>query len=340
MTSPRQDPYLWWHLAGAATLPLWLDGCLAGLAVGDPVINVWLEQGLLIALGITLPLGLQWRRPIYLFRVGPLALSAEALTENQVRWLSLQRGWPQKVIALLTAIALSSVLVVLYGVSPIAAATTPFASLGRTPGWLICAGCFAIANWFGQTAISALGLFLAKARTLEHTQPYDRTKISQDFSGMLIQVGQVLPKQWLEAKAASPEANRPPAPADSSTEVEQDYSQAEAPVEAAIVESIEPQEPLPNDEAEPEATENGALLAAESAPLDTIEPPSHTAKPDSETEGIQKDGDIEHIEAEQTVNDPADESDAETTSPTEVAVTNDTNSIDPEAEAPESSESA
>jgi hypothetical protein len=34
----RSDPYLWVHLAGLATVPLWIDLCLLGLAVGNPAL--------------------------------------------------------------------------------------------------------------------------------------------------------------------------------------------------------------------------------------------------------------------------------------------------------------
>jgi hypothetical protein len=191
MGTLRPDPYLWWHFAGVATLPLWLDGCLAGLAVGDPAISVGVELGLLILLGTTPLLGLQWFRPLYLFRVGPLALSTEALTAAQTRLLTLQRSWLQKGVALCTALGLAAILIVLYRMAPVAAAATPFASIGRTSGWLLCAACFLLANWFGQTAMSALGLLLARDRTLERTQPYELTKITHDFVGVLIQVGQI-----------------------------------------------------------------------------------------------------------------------------------------------------
>ena len=68
MTLPHRDPYLWIHLAGLATVPLWLDIGLAGLAVGDPVVAPGVEL-LTLALVGTLPiLWMQLQRPFYIFR--------------------------------------------------------------------------------------------------------------------------------------------------------------------------------------------------------------------------------------------------------------------------------
>ncbi|MDA0267203.1 MAG: low-complexity tail membrane protein [Cyanobacteria bacterium] len=200
----RQDPYLWWHVAGIATMPLCLDGCFAGLAVGDPAISMGVELGLLILVGTLPVLGLQWFRPFYLFRVGPLALNPDALTASQSRLLTLQRSWLHKGMAVLTGLGLAIVLVTLYNVAPIAASTTPFASSGRTTGWLLCAICFCLANWFGQTSISALGLLLARNRTLERTHAYEMAAIAQDFSGLAIGVGQIFPRPWFETGESTP----------------------------------------------------------------------------------------------------------------------------------------
>ncbi|NJN19950.1 MAG: low-complexity tail membrane protein [Leptolyngbya sp. RL_3_1] len=235
MITLRQDPYLWWHLAGVATLPIWLDGCLAGLAVGDPAISVGLELGLLLLLGVLPTLGLQWFRPVYLFRVGPLSLRPGNLTGPQLRLLTCQQGWRQKVVALLASIGLASLLIALYQMAPIAAAITPFAGIGRAAGWWLCAGCFFCANWFGQTALAALGLLLARERTLDRTQPYAVTAIAHDFSGLGIQIGQIFPQRWLSPLAAAATTLDSAASRDAT----QSESVAESPAEIATRERSE-----------------------------------------------------------------------------------------------------
>ena len=62
----RCDPYLWVHLAGLATVPLWIGLCLLGLAVGNPT---WpgLELGFIVAVGVLPVLVMQLRRPFYIF---------------------------------------------------------------------------------------------------------------------------------------------------------------------------------------------------------------------------------------------------------------------------------
>jgi hypothetical protein len=227
MITLRQDPYLWWHLAGVVTLPIWLDGCLAGLAVGDPAISVRLELGLLLLLGVLPTLGLQWFRPIYLFRVGPLSLRPGSLTDPQLRLLTCQQSWRQKIVALLASIGLAALLITLYQIAPIAAAVTPFAGMGRAAGWWLCVGCFFCANWFGQTALAALGLLLVSERTLAHTQPYELTAIANNFFGLGIQIGQIFPQRWLSPLAASA---TPAAPLDS--DLSRDAIQSEATAES------------------------------------------------------------------------------------------------------------
>jgi len=51
MRSFWTEPFLWIHLAGIAALPLALELVWLGLAVGDPILPVWLELVLVIATG-------------------------------------------------------------------------------------------------------------------------------------------------------------------------------------------------------------------------------------------------------------------------------------------------
>jgi hypothetical protein len=142
MSSHRRDPYLWLHLAGLATVPLWLDVCLAGLAIGEPIAPPWLEITTLTLIG-TLPIvWLQLRRPVYVFGVPGLALRPDRLSEERRRLLTLQRSWWSRGLVLLTAIALWAVLYRLYQMAPMAIDLPGLAGQSRTTGWAICAGAF------------------------------------------------------------------------------------------------------------------------------------------------------------------------------------------------------
>ena len=67
MRSFRLDPYLWVHLAGLAMLPVLFCGCLLGLAVGEPLLSVWVEMGFLVGLGVAPVLWMQLQSPFYIF---------------------------------------------------------------------------------------------------------------------------------------------------------------------------------------------------------------------------------------------------------------------------------
>ncbi|MEM6715994.1 MAG: low-complexity tail membrane protein, partial [Cyanobacteria bacterium P01_C01_bin.147] len=93
MLSHRRDPYLWLYLASLAIVPLCLDVCLAGLAVGEPAVAPWFELMALVAIGLLPVLWMQLQHPFYVFSVPALALRPDQLAEQRRRLLTLQRGW-------------------------------------------------------------------------------------------------------------------------------------------------------------------------------------------------------------------------------------------------------
>jgi hypothetical protein len=201
MATSRTDPYLWLHLSGLATVPLWLDGCLAGLAVGDPQVPSSLELLLLGLLGTLPALAMQLLKPFYLFSGWVVSLQPSALSPAQQQLLRIQRHWSSRGLALLPAAVLVWALVALYRLAPIANTVTPFAGLGRTRGWLIAAGCFALANLFLQVSCSALRLLLARPQRVAAVAPYPSDKIRADFSIVGLRVNRLLPPSWIPQQA-------------------------------------------------------------------------------------------------------------------------------------------
>ncbi|MEM9768952.1 MAG: low-complexity tail membrane protein, partial [Cyanobacteria bacterium P01_D01_bin.71] len=139
MQRHRRDPYLWLNFAGLATVPLWLDICLAGLAVSDPMVPPWLELVALVMVGTAPILWMQVQRPFYIFSVPGLVLRPDQLNEDRRRLLTLQRSWYSQSLALLTAIALFLALYWLYQLAPIAADLPWLMGKSRATGWEICA---------------------------------------------------------------------------------------------------------------------------------------------------------------------------------------------------------
>lgn len=207
MTAFRHDPYLWLHLAGLAALPLWLDLCLAGLAVGNPVVPPWLEQGLLVLIGTVPVLWMQWHRPFYLFSALVVAVRPQYLSEEQRRLLQLQRGWLGRIVAIAIAAVSVWLLSVLYALAPVAATTTPLAGSSRVAGWLVGAIAFLLANLFLQVSGSALRLLLARPSAVAAATPYPLEAIPHDFTLVGLRVAKLLPERVVTQP--SPEAITP-----------------------------------------------------------------------------------------------------------------------------------
>ncbi|HAX89215.1 MAG TPA: low-complexity tail membrane protein, partial [Cyanobacteria bacterium UBA11370] len=89
MRSFWTEPFLWIHLTGLAAVPLTLELVWLGLAVGDPLLPVWLELVLVGAIGIGPVLWMQLTRPLDIFSLLILAIKPDRLTDEQRRLLTL-----------------------------------------------------------------------------------------------------------------------------------------------------------------------------------------------------------------------------------------------------------
>ncbi|RZM82425.1 low-complexity tail membrane protein [Leptolyngbya iicbica] len=199
MTSHRRDPYLWLHLAGLATVPLWLDVCLAGLAVGEPIVPPWLEITTLTLVSVLPIVWLQLQRPFYIFSVPGLALRPDRLSVERRRLLTIQRNWWSRGLVVLTAIALWFMLYRLYQMAPMAIDLPWLSDKSRATGWAICAGGFGLANLFALVPATVVPLLLISPRQLEHTTPFKVTKVLTNFLVVGVRLGRILP----DASAAS-----------------------------------------------------------------------------------------------------------------------------------------
>lgn len=188
------EPFLWIHVAGLATLPIFLELCLLGLAVGDPVLPVWLELLLVSTIGVLPVLWMQWSRPFLIFAVLGIAQKPEQLNAQQRRILRLIHTPLNQVLSVLAAIFLVGVLWQLYRIAPIAAAVTPFDPGWRLLGLLLASVAFLAGNLFLQIPVSVLRVFVTSETEFAATEPYAREKIPQDFTILGFQVSQILPQ--------------------------------------------------------------------------------------------------------------------------------------------------
>jgi hypothetical protein len=198
MRSFWSDPYLWIHLAGFAAVPLWLELCFLGLAVGDPVLPPWLEVLFVGMIGIAPILWMQWQRPFYIFSLLVVALKPEQLTDDQRRLLTLFQAQRNRVAAVIVAIALFLLLQKLYALAPIAATIAPFAPSSRLLGLGLAAIAFLGANLFCQVPMSVLSVMLTGEPTFAATPPEDVELIRQGFTRLGFPLNQILPTLLVE----------------------------------------------------------------------------------------------------------------------------------------------
>ena len=192
MATHRYDPYLWVHLAGIATVPLWLAICGLGLAVGAPR---WpgLELALLGLAGVLPILWMQLWRPFYIFSLLTLKLKPTALSDDQRRLLSLFRqGWVRS-LAVVVPVPLVWLLWEIYPRAVVASDITPFAPWGRLGGLAVAIGSFAMANLFLQVPVSVLAVMATADKRFKRTQPYPLDQIQAHFTQAGIPLGGILP---------------------------------------------------------------------------------------------------------------------------------------------------
>lgn len=192
------DPYPWIHLAGLATVPIWLELCLLGLAVGDPLLPSGVEVLLVAAIGIAPILWMQWQRPFCIFSLTPLALKPSQFNEQQRRILRVFKSPENRMLAIATAVLLLFVLVWLYRTAPLVQTVAPFSPDARWAGLLLAAIAFLGCNLFVQVPVSVARALLTSDATLNALEPYPTEQIIKDFTLLGFRVDQILPPLVVE----------------------------------------------------------------------------------------------------------------------------------------------
>lgn len=193
MRSFWSDPYLWIHVAGLAALPILLEVCALGLAVGDPLLPPWLEFLFVAVVGIAPVLWMQWQRPFYIFSFLAVAVKPERLSLDQQRLLRLFKAPENRVLAVLSPIFLGGALWQIYLAAPMAAEVAPFSPEWRGAGLLLAAIAFLGSNLFLQVPVSVIRVLLASEQEFAATEPYPVDKVSRDLTILGWRVNQILP---------------------------------------------------------------------------------------------------------------------------------------------------
>ncbi len=196
------DPYLWIHLAGLAALPIFLEICLIGFAIGDPLLPVWLEVLLVAVAGVVPILWMQWQRPFYIFSVMAVAVKPEQLTDNQRRLLVLFKSQRNRVLAAVVPVCLVFLLWKIYAIAPIAAPVVSFLPRWRFFGLLLAAGAFLASNLFLQVPISVASVMLTTDSAFAATPPHLLESIRRSFTLVGLRVNRFLPPLRSDVKPA------------------------------------------------------------------------------------------------------------------------------------------
>lgn len=189
----RAEPILWIHVAGLAAVPIFLELCLVGLAVGDPAAPVWLELFIVAAIGIVPILWMQLSRPFYIFAILAFALKQEQLTTDQRKILTLIDTRLNRMLAAIASVLLLGILWQLYIAAPLAASVAPFPPEWRVLGLLLAGLAFLASNLFLQIPLSVVRLFVISDAEFAATEPYPLDKIPQNFTILGLRVNQIVP---------------------------------------------------------------------------------------------------------------------------------------------------
>jgi hypothetical protein len=181
LTHQRRDPFLWFHVAAIAAVPLTLVLSMLGLAVGDPVFPSWLEILLLGLPPIALSVWLQYSQPIFPYSLWIMYRPADKLAENQLRVLSLLKSYATGWVAIVVGVFLYVVFRQIYIAAPLAAGMTFLPSALRLVGILWAVVFFAISALLLQVGIAAARILIMPATEFMAAKPFDPANVARGF---------------------------------------------------------------------------------------------------------------------------------------------------------------
>ncbi len=176
-----QEPFLWIYAAGILLVPLWLGVTLLGLATGDPLLPVPVEQAWVAVVGIVPAFVMQWRKPFNIFSLLVASVAPEDLTPQQRQILAAFLSPEQKILTVLTAILMLEVGERLYDLAPLFAPLTP-GSGTRLAGLAVAAFGFWGANSFLQISVAVIRVLLLSEPELAPIAPIPPEQIESNFS--------------------------------------------------------------------------------------------------------------------------------------------------------------
>lgn len=239
----KSEPFLWFHIALLAAVPLALILGMVGLGVGDPIFPEWFEISIIGLPPIALPVILQWWKPLSPFSLWLYAKPLELTDDNERRILAVVKNFKTGLIAIAIGFVTDAIFCQMYTDAPLVAGVLPFPAGLRILGIIWSLVFFAIGNLLLQAGAVAIRVLLLSEADLDKLTPLPLENIKAFTS-----IGKRSPK-LLDFKTDSPKnlANTQPS---KPSKVEK-VSQMEVSVEIARTSEI------PRTQTElPEAPEN------------------------------------------------------------------------------------
>ena len=205
MPKSWSEPFLWIHLAGIFTLPLWLSVCALSLAGSGLLLPLGLERLLVALLGILPIVAMQCYRPFNIFSLLFLALPPEQLNDDRRRILAAFRAPEHRWLTGVAAILLLCFLRDLYSLSPLLAELSPLSAESTNPllRLAIASGTFFAANLFLQVPLAVLRIMAMPDGELDAIDPVTSEEAANRFFLLGLPKENLLERYWRESAEPS-----------------------------------------------------------------------------------------------------------------------------------------
>jgi hypothetical protein len=180
----KSEPFLWFHVALLAAVPLTLILGMLGLGVGDPVLPEWFEITVLGLPAIALPIMLQWWKPLSPLSLWLFAKPLELTDENERRVLAVVKDFKTVLVAIALGVVIDAIFCKMYSAAPIVANVLPLPNGLRILGVIWWLGFFLISNFLIQAGAVAIRVLLLSEADLNQLTPLPLENINSTFTSL------------------------------------------------------------------------------------------------------------------------------------------------------------
>jgi hypothetical protein len=188
----KSEPFLWFHVALLAAVPLTLILGMLGLGVGDPVLPEWFEITALGLPAIALPIVLQWWKPLSPFSLWLFTKPLELTDDNERRILAVVKDFKTVLVAIALGVVIDAIFCKMYSASPIVENALPLPDGLRILGITWWIGFFLVSNFLVQAGAVAIRVLLLSEADLNQLTPLPLENINSTFTSLGMRSPQLL----------------------------------------------------------------------------------------------------------------------------------------------------